>query len=88
MLDKSKTHFEPSMKVLSRILIIMLESRLVGKTSMSQKAYVNYPKIVEHLNWMKRKRLIETVVEEDKVKFKLTEKGMEFAKILSDEDLD
>ena len=86
MIENQKTPFKPSMNVLSRMARDMLESGPIGKTLLSRKTRVNYPRVVEHLNWMKRKRLVETVVQEDKIKFRLTEKGIEFAKTLSDED--
>jgi predicted transcriptional regulator len=81
--DRSKKAFEPSMKILARISKIMLESGLIVKLPLSQKGRINYRRLNKHLDWMAKKHLIEAVLEDGKMKLRLTQKGREFAATLS-----
>jgi len=71
-------NFEPSMKLLLRIMKVILESNSIGKTSLSQKANINYHRLSKHLDWLEKKHLIEYVLEDSKVKIRLTENGRQF----------
>lgn len=72
-------NFEPSMKLLSRIIKVILESNSIGKTSLSQVANINYHRLSKHIEWLEQKQLIESIIGDGKVKVRLTETGREFA---------
>lgn len=71
-------NFKPSLKILLRTMKVILESSSIGKTSLSQEANINYHRLSKHLDWLKEKYLIEYVLEDYKVKIRLTEKGRQF----------
>ncbi len=75
----TNSNFEPSMKLLSRIVKVIHESNSIGKTSLSQEANINYHILSKHLDWLEKRHLIESIVEDGKVKMKLTNSGREFA---------
>jgi len=75
--------FEPSLKILSRVIRVILEKNSMGKTSLSQVANIQYARLLKHLEWLEKKHLIESVVESGKVNVKLTTQGREFAMLIS-----
>lgn len=79
--------FEPSMRILSRISKIMLESDQIGKLDMSKRGRMNYPRLNKHLVWLAKKHLIEAVLEDRKMKLRLTQKGREFATTIQKTDV-
>lgn len=72
-------NFEPSMKILSRIVRVLIEDSMVGKTELLQKANLNHIRLTMHLKWLEQKNLIEYVVVVSRIYVKLTEHGREFA---------
>ena len=75
--------FEPSLKLISRILKIILEKNSLGKTNLSQEANIQYSRLVVHLEWLEKNRLIKQVIDDGKIKITVTSLGREFAKIIS-----
>ena len=76
---KSIDKFDPSTKLLTRVLKILLKRCTMGKTVLAQKANVNYARLVKHLNWLEQKGFVKFVVENGKVNIVLTKNGKEFA---------
>ena len=75
--------FEPSMKLLTRIMRVILEKNSVKKTGLSLEANIQYARLLKHLEWLEKKSLIESVVERGKVNVKLTRQGREFTMLIS-----
>ncbi len=71
--------FGLSMNMLSRITKIMYDSGSLGKTALSRETKISYDRLFKYLDWMEKKYLIEPVLEDHKVKLRLTEKGRHFA---------
>ncbi|MBI1829404.1 MAG: hypothetical protein HY222_03120 [Thaumarchaeota archaeon] len=76
---KSDSEFNPSMKILSRIMKVLLDINSIQRTTMSLETNIQYSRLSRHLEWLERKRLIESFVEEGKIFLKLTSLGREFA---------
>lgn len=85
-ISKVKTEFEPSMKIVSRILNILLEKNSIGRTELSQLANLHYGRLSKYLHWLKRKSLIEFVAADEKIVIKLTHNGRNFAIMMSEEN--
>ncbi len=81
-----KSEFEPSMKIVSRILNILLENSSIGRTELSQLANLHYGRLSKYLKWLKKKSLIEFVAADEKVVIKLTHNGRNFAIMMSDQN--
>lgn len=82
------TNFEPSMKLLLRITKVILESNSIGKTSLSREASINYDRLSNHLVWLEKRHLVEPIVEDGKVKMKLTKSGRKFVTLLNNFTID
>jgi predicted transcriptional regulator len=74
--------FEPSMKILRRVLKAILEKNHMGKTNLSVESNVNYVKLLKYLEWMDEKQLIKFMDHNDKSCVTLSQKGREFSSIL------
>lgn len=48
--DVEKSDFEPSMKILPRIMRIILENESMNRTTLTQAANINYTRLCK-LNW-------------------------------------
>jgi len=80
---KSDCEFSPSVKILSRIIKVMLEKNSIQRTTLSLETNIQYSRLSRHLEWLERKRLIESFVEEGKIFLKLSGLGREFASSMS-----
>lgn len=69
--------------ILSRITTVLLDRNTIGRTELSQKANVNYTRLLRHIEWLQDKELVDLIVERGKVKVRLSNTGKEFAKTLS-----
>ncbi len=78
--DKS---FEPSMKILSRIMQVMSERNSIQRTTLSLETNIQYSRLSKHLEWLEKKRLIESFVEEGKIFLKLSSVGLAFSSSLA-----
>lgn len=74
--------FDPSMKILSRILNVLMGNNNVIKATLLKKANLNHIRLSSHLEWLEQKGLIEYVVIDNKAHITLTESGRAFAKPL------
>jgi predicted transcriptional regulator len=74
----SSYSFEPSMKIISRVMKIILEKNSIGRTTLSQAANINYTTLLKHLEWLEKKSLIDFMIEEGKISVRLTTNGREF----------
>ncbi|MHB8602814.1 MAG: winged helix-turn-helix domain-containing protein [Nitrosotalea sp.] len=74
--------FEPSMKILSRILKIVIDNGPKGRTSLSLDANLNYERLAKHLVWLEQRGMVKSIIEDDKINFGLTEKGRAFASMI------
>ena len=77
--ESTRTEFQPNMKLLYRITKAIMENNSLGKTSLSQKANINYVILMKHLAWLDDKGLIESIINEGKVHVRFGEKGRQFA---------
>lgn len=82
MQQKISSEFEPSIKILRRIIELLLEQDHIGRTSLSLNANVNYTRLSISLAWLENRGLIEEISEDGRNNIRLTSKGREFAKIL------
>jgi predicted transcriptional regulator len=80
---KLETSFEPSMKTLSRIMIVMMENGTKGKTQLSLDANLNYARLAKHIVWLEKKGLAKSTIEDNKISVTLTTNGREFASVIS-----
>ena len=81
---KLTSDFEPSMKTLSRILKIMVDSGPEAKTALSMEANLNYARLAKHIVWLEKKGFVKSAIKDNKINFGLTEKGRIFASMLLD----
>jgi predicted transcriptional regulator len=77
--------FEPSMKILSRILKTMKDNGPEAKTSLSLDTNLNYARLAKHIVWLEKKGLVESKIDKSKINVGLTEKGRVFASMLSND---
>lgn len=75
--------FDPSPRILNRVLKLLKEESAIGRTRLAQAANVHYAVLLKHLQWMEQRRYIELVLEDGKVMVRLTQKGREFVALLS-----
>jgi len=75
--------FEPSMKMLSRIIKFMTEKGSEGKTQLSLDANLNYARLAKHIVWLEKKGLAKSTIEDNKINVALTTNGREFASMIS-----
>jgi len=79
MTEESVPRFEPSMKLLSRIMKVILEKNSIGRTALSVEANVNYGTLSRHIEWLQNKSLIELLIKDHKVNVRLSSTGRDFA---------
>jgi predicted transcriptional regulator len=77
--NKLEKNFEPSMKMLIRIMDSMTEKGSKSKTNLSRGANLNYTRLVKHVIWLEKKGLVKSTIENARIKVNLTEKGRVFA---------
>jgi predicted transcriptional regulator len=80
---KLEPDFEPSMKTLMRMMKSMRENDAGGKTQLSLDTNLNYTRLAKHIVWMEKKGLVESTIEDNKIKIILTVNGREFASLIS-----
>lgn len=78
-IKKQKSEFEPSKKLLPRIMQVMLENNSLNRTTLAQATNLNYATLCRYVVWTNQKSLTEFVVVDDKLMVKLTETGREYA---------
>lgn len=82
--SKKLTHnFEPSIKILSRILKVIVDSGPRAKTSLSLEANLNYARLAQHIVWMEKKNIVKSTIGDNKISISLTDKGRILASTLT-----
>jgi predicted transcriptional regulator len=81
-IPSGESHFNPTVTTLFRVLKVLLERNSIGRTSLCQAANIHYGRLVKCLTYLQDKGCIEHVVEEARVRVRLTVKGREFASAL------
>lgn len=71
--------FEPSMKLVSRIMKVILEKNFIGKTALAVEINTNYARMARQLKWLEKKSLLESIIIEGEVNVRLSLKGRLFA---------
>lgn len=82
-IEKLDLKFEPSMKLLTRILMVILKQNSLGKTHLSQESNVNYVRLTRCLDWLEKKSLVKFVIKDGKTHVQLSQQGREFTMMLS-----
>ena len=75
----AKGDFDPSMKSLIRIMKFMSENKCEGKTSLSLGTNMNYNRLSKHIDWLEKRRLVESIVKDGRINIVLTREGRKFA---------
>lgn len=78
-IKKEKSEFEPSMKILPRIMKMILENNSITRTNLAQTTNLNYARLCKYVVWLDQKSFTEFVIEDGKLTIRLTESGREFA---------
>jgi predicted transcriptional regulator len=76
--------FEPSMKMIIRIINSIVHKGTKTKTDLSIDTSLNYTRLVKHVIWMEKKGLVKSIVENSKIKVDLTNKGKLFGMTISE----
>ncbi|MHB8603005.1 MAG: winged helix-turn-helix domain-containing protein [Nitrosotalea sp.] len=77
-----KKEFEPSMKVLLRIVKTLTDKGPKAKTDLSLDANLNYSRLATHIFWLEKKGFVESKVDKSKISVGLTQKGRIFGTML------
>lgn len=75
MIEEFISKFEPSMKLLTRILKVILEQNSLGKTHQSHESKINYVRLIKCLDWLEKKNLVKFVVKYVKTQVQLSQQG-------------
>ncbi|HEX5672719.1 MAG TPA: winged helix-turn-helix domain-containing protein [Nitrososphaeraceae archaeon] len=76
--------FEPSMKMIIKIINSIAKQGAYTKTDLSKDAGLNYTRLVKHVMWMEKKGLVKSKVENSRIKVNLTDKGEKFGSTVAD----
>lgn len=81
--QSTQSDFEPSMKVLQRIMKFIAENVYETKTSLALYTNLNYSTLLKHVIWLEKKGLVKSIVKDGRVKVALTRNGITFASTIS-----
>lgn len=81
--DEAGDRYDPTIRILLRIMKAILENEPIIRTTLALKAHVNYTILVKHLDWLEKRDLVELFVEDGKICVRLSTVGAEFAYRLS-----
>jgi predicted transcriptional regulator len=76
--------FEPSLKIIHRIIKCLIKNGAETKTTLSRNANINYSRLVKHVMWMEKKGLVKSVISDLKIHLILTDKGRKLASEILD----
>lgn len=76
---KKLRNFEPSMKIIYRIIKCLLKNEAETKTNLSRNTNLNYFRLVKHLEWLEKKGIVKLIIKNSKINVTLTDKGNIFA---------
>jgi len=72
---KVEEKFIPSVKIMTRILKEIFECNSIVRTDLAIRANVNYAILSKYLDWLKNRSITESVIINEKINVRLTEKG-------------
>lgn len=78
-IEKERLDFEPSMKILLRIMRVILENDIMNRSTLAQAVNLNYARLCKYVVWLEKKSFIEFAIQNGKLTINLTESGREFA---------
>lgn len=70
--------FEPSMRILSRILKILLEKDSMLRTDLTTVVNTNYPTVSKYLRWLERRSVVTYVVNDGVVNVRMNQAERQF----------
>jgi len=73
-----KEEFEPSMKVILRIMRTMTEDGSINRTDLAHDANLNYGRLRRHIVWLEEKGLVKSITRDTKTNVVLTQQGRIF----------
>lgn len=82
-IEKVDLNFEPSVKILLRIMRSIRENNSIGRTALSLESNINYAVLSRYLEWLENKSIIKFILVGSKASICMTEKGREFASELN-----
>lgn len=77
--NKEQDEFEPSMKILPRIMKMILENNSLTRTTLAQAANLNYARLCKYIIWLEQKSFVEFVICDGKLTVHLTDNGRDLA---------
>lgn len=77
--DEPSDDFKPSPILTNKLLEVLFLEGIISKTLLCQKANIHYKKLVKHLDWLQRKKVVEYVLSNGKVAVQLTVLGRELS---------
>jgi predicted transcriptional regulator len=75
--------YDPSLKVISRIMKVLLEKNSISKTNLSQECNIQYARLVKHLEWLEARNLIGSKIIDGKICINLSSPGRTFLDSIS-----
>ncbi|MEM2160420.1 MAG: winged helix-turn-helix domain-containing protein [Candidatus Nitrosotenuis sp.] len=78
-IKREKSEFEPSKKLLPRIMQVLLENNSLNRTALAQAANLNYATLCRYVMWLNQKSLVAFAIVDDKFTVTLTEAGRDLA---------
>jgi predicted transcriptional regulator len=78
-INKITPNFEPSGKILVRIMEILTKKGGESKTALSLDSNLNYSRLAKHIVWMEKKGFVKSEIKQSKIIVDLTTRGREFS---------
>lgn len=78
-IEKLDLNFEPSIKILLRIMRSIHEHNHIGRTALAMESNINYTILSRYIKWLEEKSVIKLVIIGGKANITMTEKGREFS---------
>ena len=70
--------FQPSVRVLVKILQTLKNNKSIGKTELAELIKTNHSRVTKNIDWLERKEMIKSIIEENKIHLILTDLGNDF----------
>lgn len=78
-IEKRDLKFEPSIRILLRIMQSIRENNHIGRTALSMDSNINYAVMSRYIDWLEKASIVKLVLVNGKANITMTEKGREFA---------
>ncbi|HXG06480.1 MAG TPA: hypothetical protein VNI77_04045 [Nitrososphaera sp.] len=59
-----------------------MDRNSVGRTELALEAKVQYARLVSHLKWLEKRKVVDLIIKDDTINVTITDKGKEFAFML------